>query len=351
MIAKTGKDRPRWATGSVATPAGHVWRVASGWSRADRWGSIYSRVSAFRMTYSVKPGLYCVGAPTQDSDVFVSANYKLSFDILRRALGGFDAWILVLDTKGINVWCAAGKGTFGTRELVKRAREARLDAVVAHRRIILPQLGAVGVAAATVQRETGFRVLFGPVYAKDIPAYVRAGYKKTRQLSTVGFSLPERFVLTPLEIVPVMKKFPWFALVVLFIFGFQPSSWQYIPPFFVLGLLSVFAGAFLTPVLLPFIPFRSFAVKGWAVGAAVVFLATQLEPVFKPQDPFLLAASYVFFPALSSYIALQFTGSTTFTGMSGVKKELRIGLPAYACAAGLSLVFVVVFKAQEWGLL
>jgi hypothetical protein len=64
-----------------------------------------------------------------------------------------------------------------------------------------------------------------------------------------------------------------------------------------------------------------------------------------------MIVSYMFFPAMSSYIALQFTGSTTFTGMSGVKKELRIGIPVYFAAAGISLVLVVVIKIREWGLL
>jgi hypothetical protein len=64
----------------------------------------------------------------------------------------------------------------------------------------------------------------------------------------------------------------------------------------------------------------------------------------------LLAATYLFFPALSSYLALQFTGSTTFTGMSGVKKELKIGIPLYVGAAGVSLIMVIVFKLREWGL-
>ena len=90
-------------------------KVFSEWSRSDYLGSIKCRISnSFRMKYRIKPGMYAVGEPDANSEVFVSANYKLSFDILRKALKGLNVWILVLDTKGINVWCAAGKGTFGT---------------------------------------------------------------------------------------------------------------------------------------------------------------------------------------------------------------------------------------------
>jgi len=109
---------PPWTAGSVQTPGGPVYRVSGDWSRDDRWGMIKSRISAFRMAYSVAPGLYAVGEPGPDAPVLVTANYKLTFDIVRRAVSGMHAWLLVLDTKSINVWCAAGKGTFGTDELV-----------------------------------------------------------------------------------------------------------------------------------------------------------------------------------------------------------------------------------------
>jgi hypothetical protein len=350
------KPLPAWSTGTIATPGGMAQIASTDLSRADIWGMVKSRASAFRMSYIVPPGMYAVGGPTKDSDVFVSANYKMSFDILRRELKGMNAWVLVLDTKGINVWCAAGKGTFGTDELVKRIIEAKLDAVVSHRRIILPQLGAVGVNAGEVRKKTGFRVSFGPVDARDISAYVEAGYKKTTEMSTAKFSMFDRMVLTPMEINPVMKKFPWFAAAVLLIFGLQPSgilfqqAWYGGLPFLVLGLLSVFSGAFLTPVLLPFVPFRSFAIKGWLMGLASVFFVTQWSGFFNMQNLLLLAIAFILFPALSSYIALQFTGSTTFTGMSGVKRELKISIPLYFGALGLSLVLLVLFKIKEWGL-
>ena len=95
---------PEWITGSVETPVGKACKVSTGWSLADHWGQIKSRTSGFRMKYVAEPGLYAVGNPDKDSDVLVSSNYKLSFDILRRSLQGLNVWILVLDTKGINVW-------------------------------------------------------------------------------------------------------------------------------------------------------------------------------------------------------------------------------------------------------
>ncbi len=348
------KEVPPFVRGSVTTPAGTVHRVSCDWSRADYIGMIRSRTGAFRMNYAVTPGLYAVGDPAGESDVFVTANYKLTFDVLRRSLKGMNAWLLVLDTKSINVWCAAGKGTFGTDELVKRIQETKLDSVVTHRKIILPQLGAVGVNAAAVQKKTGFRVSFGPVQASDIPEYVRAGYKKTKEMSTVRFPMLDRLVLTPMEINPMMKKYPWYAAGVLLLFGLQPSgvffkdAWFGGWPYLVLGLMAVLAGAFLTPVLLPFVPFRSFAIKGWIMGLLLTLLADRGLGALNGNTMLLSATAYLLFPALSSYIALQFTGSTTYTGMSGVNKELKIGIPAYLGTAAVSFVLLVLFKLQEW---
>lgn len=346
---------PEFVTGTVSTQAGVIPRVSTGWSRADRIGEIKSRVGAFRMSYTVEPGLYAVGQPGRDSDVFASANYKLSFDILRRALSGMNAWILVLDTNGINVWCAAGKGTFSTAEMVKRIASSKLGEVVKHRVIIAPQLGAVGVRARQVEKLSGFKVRFGPVDAADIPEYVRAGYKKTEAMRLVKFTLKDRLVLTPMEINPAMKQYPWFAAAILLVAGLQPSGIIFADalnglPLLLLGLLAVFTGAFVTPVLLPYVPFRSFALKGWLMGMIALVPAANMLDLAEKSLPY-QAAAYLFFPMASSYIALQFTGSTTFTGMSGVKKELKIGIPVYLASTAVAALLLAASKLIDWRIL
>ena len=121
--------------------------VLGGWKA--RWG-------INRMGYETEPGLYAVGSPDSTSPVLVSANYGLTFNVLRKNLSGLDCWLLILDTKGINVWCAAGKGTFGTDELIDRIGAVGLSEVVTHRNLILPQLGAPGISAHEVKQLTGF---------------------------------------------------------------------------------------------------------------------------------------------------------------------------------------------------
>ncbi len=351
----SGPNNTRWTVGTLETRAGLIQQISTDLSRADYWEHVRCRISAFRDNYIVRPGLYAVGTPDKDSDILVSANYKLSFDALRKELKGLNVWILVLDTKGINVWCAAGKGTFGTSELLKLISLTKLNEIVDHRRLIVPQLGAPGISAHKVQKASGFRIHYGPVRAEDIGAYIAAGYKATREMRTVTFPLIDRLILTPMEINPAMKKFyPWYALAMLAIFGLQSGGIFFKDaivgglPFLLLGLISVLAGALFTPVLLPFIPFRSFAVKGWIAGILSTFLTIRVTALFSQSYTALLMFTYLFFPLASSYIALQFTGSTTFTGMSGVKKELKIGIPIYVFSAAVSVILLAVFKLTQW---
>ena len=327
-------------------------------TKAERQGDRMCRLSnRFRMRYSLPAGLYALHNPTNDSPVFVTANYRLSFNRVRESLAGLDAWILVLDTKGINVWCAAGKGTFGTTELVRQVTATDLADVVKHRTLIMPQLGAPGVAAHEVRKATGFNILYGPVRSRDLPAYLSAGNTATTAMRIVTFPLRDRAVLTPMELLPALKKFPWVILAVLILMGLQPTG-IYFPaafthgwPIIMAGVAAVFAGTILTPVLLPWIPFRSFAAKGAIVGTLVLAPLLRFIDRFFCNSALLASATIVFFVALSSYLALNFTGCTTFTSMSGVKKEMRIAVPLYITACGIAAVLLVIFKLQEWRIL
>src|SRR5512136_1017448 len=149
--------------GWLSTSAGNVPRIDTRLTLSDHLGACKARWGIGRLNYLVPAGLYAIGNPTPHDPVVVTANYKMSYDIVRRALAGRNVWLLVLETFGINVWCAAGKGTFGTDELVKRIEETGLTRVVSHRRLILPILGATGVAAYEVTGRTGFTINYATI--------------------------------------------------------------------------------------------------------------------------------------------------------------------------------------------
>lgn len=331
--------------------------ISAKWQFADYFGAVRCRIGSFRDRYSITPGLYALGNPTATSDVLVSANYKLSFDILRRSLEGLSAWILVLDTKGINVWCAAGKGTFGTDELVRRITQCGLERIVSHRRIIVPQLGATGVNAVEVAKRSGFHVLYGPVRANDLPEFIDNGYRATKGMRTVRFDFLDRLVLIPMEILPALKKALPVLLVILSLGGLCMEGILFRNaiekggPIAIILLTAIFSGAAITPLCLPVIPWRSFALKGAIAGFVITVIMTLLFPSIFSENMYRALFAFFSVPALSSYLALQFTGATTFTSQSGVEKEIKISMPIYIISLLIALCMLGVYFFTEWGIL
>ena len=315
----------------IDTRTGRVPRVSSELNRNDKWNNFRVRLGIRRMSYKVEPGIYAVGNPTPDSVVLVSANYKLSFDTLRRELKGIDAWILVLDTKGINVWCAAGKGTFGTQELVDRIRITKLKDIINHKKLILPQLGATGVSAHNVKKLSGFTVLYGPVRASDISGFLEAGMKATPEMRQVKFTVYNRLLLVPVEIAQGLPKLLIIIIVFLLLSGINSEGYSIklvgtagLYP--VINLFAAFlTGVLLAPLLLPWIPGRSFSFKGIITGFFVfVFL---FLGKFTGNNLAETAAWLFIITVISSFLTMTFTGSSTYTSLSGVKKEMKIAVP------------------------
>jgi acetyl-CoA decarbonylase/synthase complex subunit gamma len=269
--------------------------------------------------------------------VLVTANYKMSYDLVRRELAGRNVWLLVLQTYGINVWCAAGKGTFGTAELIDRIAATRLDEVVTHRTLVLPLLGAPGVAAHEVRARTGFELRYAAARAADIPGYLDGGLQATPQMRELTFTLRERLVLVPIELVIALKGSLWIVPLLALATGWRGGA--FVPAAAVTPVLAylgaVVAGTVVTPLALPWLPTRSFAVKGAIVGvlwALAVLAATGWRGLAA-------AATVLLTGAVSAFLGLNFTGATPFTSLSGVKKEMRLSMPVMAGAlvAGLAL--------------
>jgi hypothetical protein len=332
------REQPCSCSGSGPAPA-VVRSTTSTLTFADHFDHFLARWSVRRMGHRVEPGLYRLGNPSRESPVFASANYTLSFDALRSSLGGTDAYILVLDTKGINVWCAAGKGTFGTDELVRIIGATGLAGVVSHRKIIVPQLGAPGISWPAVLRKSGFLVEFGPVRARDLPEYLRTR-TATEEMRRVRFPLYDRLVLTPVELVHVGLPTIIVTLALWFLAG--PSA-------ALAAIAAVLAGTVLFPALLPWLPTHDFSTKGLILGAitalpfAWIFAST--SSLHGWPAVLALLTPLLIMPAVTAYLALNFTGSTTYTSRTGVRKEIFRYVPAMAVMAGAGVAAGIILGA------
>lgn len=334
----------------LETEAGRIPGVSSELSARDRLGTVKARLNINRDNYMVEPGIYAVGDPDKNSPVLVSANYKLSFDHLRTNLKSINAWILVLDTKGINVWCAAGKGTFGTDEIIKRIAVTYLGKIVSHRRIVLPQLGAPGIAAHVVARETGFKPVYGPVRAADIKRFLDSGMKADKEMRKVRFGFISRLILTPVEVSIALKYLLIAMAVFLYLSGISRTGFsldtilnQGSIPLLVL-LLAFITGTVITPLLIPYVPGRAFSFKGLISGSLLYCALYFSFPGFKSTGYVELLSLLLLTVSITSFFTMNFTGSTTFTSLSGVMKEMKIAVPAQAVAASAGLVLFIISR-------
>lgn len=165
-----------------------------------------------------------------------------------------------------------------------------------------------------------------------------------RQLT---FTFIERAVLVPLEVLLIVRPLLFFVASLYILSGIGPEifsleqAWE--RGTIAAGFLGcgVLAGAAGVPFFLPWIPGKSFAVKGLLLGGlsaalgATVFSAGMMEAW----------AGGLMAVAVSSYAAMNFTGATPFTSPSGVEKEMRRYIPVQlaAVAAGFGLWATVPF--------
>jgi hypothetical protein len=336
---------PHWISGGVETAAGFIPKVSTVLCFRDRLGGWKVRWGIGRMRYTVAPGLYAVGEPDAGSPVFVSANYKLSFDRLRESLSGIDGWILVLDTRGVNVWCAAGKGTFGTEEVLRRLENTALGRLVSHRALILPQLSAPGVAADEVYRRSGFQIVFGPVRACDLPAFLDAGMAATPEMRRVRFDFRDRIVLAPVELVQVVRHPVFLGFLLLWVLN--AAGWRFLSLDALAILGAILVGTVAVPAFLPWIPGRALSWKGWLLGLvwAVAVCVYRGLPASAAAGSAAALSYALLLPALSAFLAMNFTGSTTYTSLSGVVKEMKTAIPLMILSgiAGIGASVVSVF--------
>jgi hypothetical protein len=291
----------------------------------NRWDHFLSRWGINRLGHRIEPGLYALGNPRRNSHVFVTANYTLSFDALRSALAGMNCYILVLDTKGINVWCAAGGGYFSTEELLNRIEVTRLREIVTSRVLILPQLSAPGIASYEVKKRSGFKVEYGPVRAADIPEYLKIG-SASSNMRRVSFPLYDRIMLVGVEIMHTLLPMLLLGIILFFLSGLLASA---------ATVASILAGVVLFPILLPWIPTSNFSTKGFILGGIIalpfVILILLDSPNIELWKRMGTAISFfLIFPSITAFLALNFTGSTPFTSKSGVRREIFAYFPKMA---------------------
>ena len=212
----------------------------------DLWATFFRILPPYP---KIEPGLYAVGRPDPNSTVLLTGNFDLTVRRLVQAIEEeVSAWVLVVDSAGINVWCAAGGGFLNAEKVIGALRVSELGEIVRHRDIVLPQLCANGVDGQRIRLETGWKIHWGPVRAEDLPDYLAAGKTKTDAMRWVRFPLKDR-----LEMVTVTLGFYGLLILVPVAIFWRALFWSV---FFSLVGLSYFYA-----VIHPWLPGRDGLMK------------------------------------------------------------------------------------------
>ena len=291
----------------------------------DRVANVASDISLYSTFFRAEPGLYRIGEPGPAAPLLVTANFTLTFNLVRRALAGLNAYVLVIDTRGINVWCAAAGGKFDAREVALSYRAFRLAEVPHREPAVLPKLAAAGVSKPELEEVYGVASAYGPVYVRDVPAYVAAGYRKTPAMNRVDWGLAKRLEVT------------WsFALTNAAVVALPLAVFHrlYSP----LAVAAVAAISLVIGALFPWLPTRLYSIKGLAAGALVAIPLLTYKWLAGAGGSS-LAAWAVFLAFAGILLGLEFSGNTSVSSPSQVRQEFKPGL---AVLAGLAVVFILL---------
>ncbi len=116
-------------------------------------------------------------------------------------------------------------------------------------------------------------------------------------------------------------------------------------------ITSVLAAVVLFPILLPWLPFRDFSVKGYILGL-VVMLPYMVQSWTSSSGPVWVKILHLLplalgYPVVTAFISLNFTGSSTFTSRTGVKKEIFAYIPVMGWLFGISVAITLGLAAWK----
>lgn len=212
----------------------------------------------------IEPGIYQSGNPTPESPVLVTANYDYTYIKVMNDLKGIDAWVLCVDSQGINVWCAARGNDFGNLQLVEAVEATGVQTLTNKKTILLPQLAAGGVAAPDLYEKYPnfpFKILYGPIWSKDLPRYLKEKpARKPNDMKLAKFTFSHRLKAgvthTTFLLRKIFLKIAFVLLLVMILLGGFNKTW-------ILGelLIAVIVTNMLLAIIFPITNFTRCFVK------------------------------------------------------------------------------------------
>ena len=122
----------------------------------------------------VEPKAYAIGEPDENSPVFVTTNFSLTYFIVSGEIenAGMSAWLLVPECEGMSVLTAWAAGKFGGDKIGAFAKEVELEEQTRARKIVIP--GHVAQISGELEEAMpGWNVIVGPQEAGDLDSFIK----------------------------------------------------------------------------------------------------------------------------------------------------------------------------------
>lgn len=286
----------------------------------EQWMSVLNWLFIFRMRTAYPCGLYYTGQKyDNDTPLLVSCNFLLTVVLLFYTLKGMNVRILIIDTKGVNVWCSAGKGQFSAKTIIQELQKYTPDYIEPKPQIIIPKLALSGIQLADL-RKKDIRPIIGPVYMNDLPAYLNTKLFIDRTMDRMRYDIWDRLYILVPSLIQFMKYFLWIGA--LFFILRILLGWMFPSLYFTYAL----SGILIYQIAFPLLPGRHFSSKaiflsavftGMIIGVAFTGSVRLLDTLFTIT---LIWSTFIFF-------SLYYTGNSGVSNYSDVKQEIIRFLP------------------------
>ncbi|MFX0104876.1 MAG: methyltransferase domain-containing protein [Candidatus Hodarchaeota archaeon] len=280
----------------------------------------------------IEPGIYQSGNPDENSPIIVTANYVYTYIKLMRAIKGIDAWVLCVDSKGINVWCAARGNNFGNKQLIEAVDATGITKITKKKTLILPQLSAGGITAPLIKSEAPdfpYNILYGPVWAKYLPQFLKERpAHKPDSMKLARFTGSHRlrawithttFLFRKIFLFPSIGLF--LLLILVGLFGALSAIKLWILGEFLLWIVITNA---LIAILFPITNFtRKFITKGFVFGVINISLFSGISLFLQYSLPSIFLSLCLYF-WLAFFSTMSFSGYTMATSPREIQDEYPI---------------------------
>jgi acetyl-CoA decarbonylase/synthase complex subunit gamma len=125
-----------------------------------------------RKPVAVEPGLKVFGTPDENSPVFFTTNFALTYYTVASDIENakMNAYLVVVDTEGSAVDSGVAGRKLTADKVADAIKATGLESKVKHRKLVIP--GKASRISGEIEELSGWKVLVGPRDSSEIPKYI-----------------------------------------------------------------------------------------------------------------------------------------------------------------------------------